>query len=99
MSVLATRIGAVALAAWLLAPLAALAADVPYLTGRVVDDANILSAGAKQRISQLSEAREKATGDQIAVLTMPSLDGESIEGFATRVFDAGSAKGIARPSA
>ena len=67
---------------------AAIAADVPYLTGRVVDNANILSAGAKQRISQLSEAREKASGEQIAVLTMPSLEGESIEGYATRVFDA-----------
>jgi uncharacterized protein len=88
MSVLAKRLGVLALVAWVAAPLAALAADVPYLTGRVVDNANILSAGAKQTISQLSEAREKATGDQIAVLTMPSLEGESIEGYATRVFDA-----------
>ena len=76
--------------AWLacLASFAALAADVPYLSGRVVDHANILSAGAKQKISALSEAREKASGDQVVVLTMPTLDGESIEGFATRVFDA-----------
>jgi uncharacterized protein len=80
------RLPVVAMLAWLAG--AALAADVPYLTGRVVDNANILSAGAKQRISQLSEAREKASGDQIAVLTMPSLEGESIEGYATRVFDA-----------
>jgi uncharacterized membrane protein YgcG len=78
----------VALAALLLAPLAALAADVPYLTGRVVDNANILSAGAKQKIAQIAEAREKASGDQVVVLTMPSLEGESIEGYATRVFDA-----------
>ena len=77
----------VALAALLLAPPAALAADVPYLTGRVVDNANILSAGAKQKIAQLAEARETAAGDQVVVLTMPSLEGESIEGYATRVFD------------
>jgi uncharacterized protein len=88
MSAIAKRLGVLALAACACAPLAAFAADVPYLTGRVVDNANILSAGAKQKISQLSEAREKAAGDQIAVLTMPSLEGESIEGYATRVFDA-----------
>jgi uncharacterized protein len=86
-SAIAMRAFALALASVLLVP-AARAADVPYLTGRVVDNANILSAGAKQKIAQLSEAREKATGDQIAVLTMPSLEGESIEGYATRVFDA-----------
>ena len=86
MSALAIRVPMVALA-WL-AACAAIAADVPYLTGRVVDNANILTAGTKQKIAQLSEAREKAAGDQIAVLTMPSLEGESIEGFATRVFDA-----------
>jgi len=88
MSAYAWRIRIVALAAFVLAPLAALAADVPYLTGRVVDNANILSAGAKQKIAQLAEARETAAGDQVVVLTMPSLDGESIEGYATRVFDA-----------
>ncbi|CAG0953909.1 hypothetical protein BURK1_00349 [Burkholderiales bacterium] len=76
---------AVACLAW---TAAALAADVPYLTGRVVDEANILSDGAKQRIAQLSEQREKASGDQVVVLTMASLEGDSIEGFATRVFDA-----------
>ena len=88
MTALASRIAVVALAALVLAPPAALAADVPYLTGRVVDNANILSAGAKQKIAQLSEAREKASGDQVVVLTMPSLEGESIEGYATKVFDA-----------
>ena len=62
------------------------AADVPYLTGRVVDEANILSAGAKEKVTQLSAQREQASGDQIAVLTVPSLD-ESIEGYATRVFE------------
>ena len=81
MSARSARLPVIALAA--LWSCVALAADVPYLTGRVVDNANILSGGAKQKISQLAEAREKATGDQIAVLTMPSLDGESIEGFAT----------------
>jgi uncharacterized protein len=66
----------------------ALAVDVPYLTGRVVDEANILSPAVEQDISRMSERHEKATGDQIVVLTLPSLEGESIEGYATRVFEA-----------
>jgi len=77
-----------ALAACLAFALPALAADVPFLTGRVVDEAKILSAAAKQNISQMSEQHEQATGNQVVVLTMPSLEGESIEGYATRVFDA-----------
>ena len=77
-----------AFAASLALALPALAADVPFLTGRVVDEAKILSAAAKQNISQMSEQHEKATGNQVVVLTMPSLEGESIEGYATRVFDA-----------
>ena len=87
-STLASRARLAALVALAAASCVALAADVPYLTGRVVDNANVLSAGAKQKIAQIAEAREKASGDQIAVLTMPSLEGESIEGYATRVFDA-----------
>jgi len=79
---------AIAVLAWMLAASLAFAADVPYLTGRVVDEAGILSPAAKEKISQISAAREAATGDQIAVLTMKSLDGESIEGFATKVFEA-----------
>ena len=78
--------GAIAFVASFVAT-AAIAVDVPYLSGRVVDEARILSAGAIEQISGLSAAREQATGDQIVVLTMPSLDGESIEGFATRVFE------------
>ena len=78
----------VALAACVALALPALAADVPFLTGRIVDEANILSAGVEQDLSQMSEKHEQATGNQVVVLTLPSLEGESIEGFATRVFDA-----------
>ena len=86
------RIGATLAAAVVALGLAlarpALAVDVPYLTGRVVDEANILSPAVEQNISQVSEQHEKATGDQIVVLTLPTLEGESIEGYATRVFEA-----------
>ena len=63
------------------------AMDVPYLQGRVTDNAEILSPDAVTRIGALLEDHEKQTTDQVAVLTIPALDGESIEGFALRVFE------------
>jgi len=72
----------------LLAASATLAADVPYLTGRVVDNAEILSPAARAQLDSKLAAHEQATSNQVVVLTLQSLDGESIEGFATRVFDA-----------
>jgi len=79
-----------ALAACTLALLAALAwaVDVPYLSGRVVDDAEILSPAARERIAQSLKALEDRTTHQVAVLTVPTLDGESVEDFAVRVFEA-----------
>ena len=67
--------------------LPALAADVPYLTGRIVDNAEILSPAAREQLDAKLAAHETATSNQVVVLTLESLDGESIEGFATRVFD------------
>ena len=80
------RLG-VALFVALLATFAAFAAEVPYLTGRIVDNAEILSPAAREQLDAKLAAHEKATSNQVVVLTVESLDGESIEGFATRVFD------------
>jgi uncharacterized protein len=63
------------------------AADVPYLTGRVVDDAAILSQGAHDRLTEIARAHEQKTTNQIVVLTVPTLAGESIEGYAQQVFE------------
>jgi uncharacterized protein len=67
--------------------LPARAADVPFLTGRVVDNAEILSAATRERLAAVMKAHEEATGEQIAVLTIPTIGGESVEEFATRVFE------------
>jgi uncharacterized protein len=67
------------------APLYAL--DVPALTGRVVDQANVLSPEAEQRITSLLEAHERSSGQQFAVLTVPSLEGDSLEDFSIRVVE------------
>jgi uncharacterized protein len=66
---------------------AALAIEVPYLSGRVTDNAEVLSAAAKERITNALKAHEEATGNQVAVLTILSLDSGTVEDFATRVFE------------
>jgi uncharacterized protein len=71
-----------------LAAITAFAADVPYLTGRVVDNAEILKPATRDQIAGVLKAHEDKTSNQIAVLTLPTLDGESVEGYSTRVFEA-----------
>ena len=63
----------------------AFAKDIPQLTGRIVDQANLLTADQKQRIETKLAAFEKETGDQVAVLTFDSLDGEALEDYANKV--------------
>ena len=63
------------------------AADVPYLSGRVVDNAEILKAETRSALTEKLKAHEQTTTDQIAVLTVPTIGDASIEEYATRVFD------------
>ena len=62
--------------------------DVPYLTGRVNDNAEILSQATRSALTERLKAHEEKTTNQIVVLTVPSLEGESIEGYAEAVFKA-----------
>ena len=66
-------------------PLSAL--DVPPLTERVVDNANLLNASETEALTSLLESLEEATGAQIAVLTVATLAGDSLESFGIRVAD------------
>jgi len=52
----------------------------------VHDEANILSASAKAQLEAILQAHRDSTSNQIAVLVVPSLEGEDIEGYAVRVF-------------
>lgn len=63
-----------------LAPLLSFAApDFPALQGeRVVDEAGIVSAQTKAEISALLAAHEKASGNQVVVVTLKSLRGYDI---------------------
>jgi uncharacterized protein len=56
---------AVIVAGLLLAAIGAFAADVPYLTGRVVDNAEILTPAARDRIAALLKAHEDKTSNQM----------------------------------
>ena len=65
------------------APAAAL--DVPPLTGRVVDAAHLLPEPVAKTLSDDLAAHEARTGNQVAVLTLSSLEGEPLEDFSHRV--------------
>src|SRR5690242_21298675 len=53
----------------------------PPLTGRVVDDAHILSEGTKTQLTQKLEDLENRTSRQLVVVTLPSLQGYEIEDY------------------
>jgi len=53
----------------------------PSLTGRVVDDANILSPPTKAALTTKLEALEAKTSRQLVIVTVPSLQGYEIEDY------------------
>ncbi len=57
------------------------APDFPALTGRVVDQANILSAQQKSELTSKLEQHEKATSNQVVVVTLSSLQGYDISDY------------------
>ncbi|MEP0940443.1 MAG: YgcG family protein [Rhizobiaceae bacterium] len=58
---------------------------VPKLTGRVVDQAAMITVSDRANLTARLEAHEMATGNQVAVLTVNSLDGDALEDFSLRV--------------
>jgi len=61
--------------------------DVPYLTGWVNDNAQIMSESTRKTLTETLKNHEDKTTNQIVILTIPSLEGENIEDFANRVFN------------
>ena len=53
----------------------------PALTGRVVDDAHILTPAVVQEITQRSEQLEQATGRQLVVATVKSLQDDDVQDY------------------
>lgn len=74
------------LALSLLFGLAAVAANFPALTGRVVDEARILPASAVADLESRLADLESRSGIQLVVATVSSLDGQEIEPYANALF-------------
>ena len=60
-------------------------APVPFLAGRVVDEAGMIPPDVRGRLAAKLKALEQATGAQVVVLTVPSLQGEVLEPYTHRV--------------
>lgn len=71
-----------------LLPLLVFAAELPALTGRIVDNAGMLDGPAEAALTRKLEDFEKKSSDQIVVATVPDLDGDDIESYANRLFRA-----------
>lgn len=63
----------------------ALALDVPVLAGRINDTAGILAPHTISLLDHSLQSLEEHESTQIVVLTIPSLKGDSVEGYALRV--------------
>jgi uncharacterized protein len=61
------------------------ARPVPALGRRVTDEAGVLSPAVAARLEEKLAAYERATGHQLAVLVIQSLEGEVLEPYAIRV--------------
>jgi uncharacterized protein len=59
--------------------------DFPKLTGRVTDQANLISSEDKATLEQQLEAHEAATSNQIVVVTINSLQGLDIADYALKL--------------
>ena len=71
----------------LLITAAAPALEVPYLAGRVNDQAGLLDEGFEGQLEERLRLLEEETGAQVAVLTIPSLEGDPLEDFSIRVVE------------
>jgi uncharacterized protein len=68
-----------------LAVVPAVALVLPTLSGRVVDDANILNPPTRAALDQKLADLEAKTTDQLVVVTLKSLQGTSVEDFGVQL--------------
>jgi uncharacterized protein len=62
-----------------------LTSNLPVLTGRVVDLANLIPVEVETQLTAKLAALESDTTDQVVVVTVPSLNNETIETFGLRL--------------
>ena len=63
------------------------ALEVPRLTSPVVDNAGLLSRKVKRALTNALIQIKRQTGNEIGVLTIKSLEGETIDGYSIKVTD------------
>src|SRR5471032_1436247 len=66
---------------WVFAVTAQAELKFPPLTGRVVDDAQLIEPAVREQLTQQLQAHEAATGEQLVVVTLPDLQGTDIADF------------------
>jgi uncharacterized protein len=66
---------------WVFAVTAQAELKFPALTGRVVDNAQMIEPSVREQLTQQLAAHEQATGEQLVVVTLLDLQGTSIEDF------------------
>ena len=71
----------------LMAPPTAPAAELPKPHGLVTDLAGVLDADGKAGIEALLRETEQNTSAEIALATVPSLDGRTVEDYANALFN------------
>lgn len=64
-----------------------LSLEVPRLSSPVVDNAGLLSRNVKSALANALVKIKRQTGNEIAVLTIKSLEGETIDGYSIKVVD------------
>jgi uncharacterized protein len=77
---------AIAFTALLCTIATALSLNLPSLSGRVVDQANIVQPSTRNAIEQKLTDLETKSGIQLVVATVPSLQGQEIEPYANELF-------------
>ena len=77
---------AIAFTALLCTIATALSLNLPSLSGRVVDQANIVQPSTRNAIEQKLADLETKSGIQLVVATVPSLEGQEIEPYANELF-------------
>jgi uncharacterized protein len=77
-----------ALLALLCLAVAALAANFPALTGRIVDQANVIPVETRTALEPKLADLEAKSGIQLVVATVTSLEGQEIEPYANELFRA-----------
>ncbi|RLA63714.1 MAG: hypothetical protein DRQ88_11115 [Epsilonproteobacteria bacterium] len=63
------------------------AKEVPPLTGPIIDRANLITDKKQMALSRGLKKYKKQTGNQLQILTINSLDDETLEGYSIKVVD------------